>query len=76
MVFEEKISKKLNLNQRKVLAEILINLITVLVSIFIVSKIFYERKFDFDSILAASVAFILLIIAIFILYRDSKKSKR
>lgn len=50
--------KKLNLNQRKVVSEILVNLLTALISIIIISRIFIERKYDFYSILIGILAII------------------
>ncbi len=48
--------KKLNLTQKKVISEILVNLSTVLISILVVSRIFIERRFDFFSIISAFIS--------------------
>ncbi len=58
--------KKLNLNQRKGLSDILINLLTVLISAFIVSKILYENKFDFYSVIAAAISLIVSVALAFV----------
>ena len=48
--------RKLNLNQRKVVSEILVNLSTVLISILVVSRIFIEKKLDSFSIISAFIS--------------------
>jgi hypothetical protein len=48
----------LNINQKKVISEILVNLLTALISILIFSRIFIERKYDFYSIFIGIIAII------------------
>ncbi len=38
--------KKLNLNQKKVIADVLVNMSVALISIVIISQIFMEKQFD------------------------------
>lgn len=47
--------RKLNLTQKKVISEILVNLSTVLISILVVSRIFIEKKLDSFSIISAFI---------------------
>lgn len=39
-------NEKLNLNQKKVIADVLVNMSVVLISIVIISQIFMEKQFD------------------------------
>jgi len=68
LAFQEKNTKKmknLNLNQKKVLSELLVNLSVALISIVIISQIFMEKKFDQYYLILGITGFIISIVMIF-----------
>ncbi len=57
---------KLNLDQRKVIADLLINIITGIISIVIITQIFVQRNFSQFSLIFGSAASIISIALTFI----------
>jgi len=58
--------KNFNLNQRRIIAEILVNLLTAGISIMILTTIFLERRFDFLSLLSALLTFFICLLFAFL----------
>ncbi len=65
--------KHLNLNQRKIIVDLIINLITAWISISFISQVLVEKRIDFYSLLLALIA--LIISAIMLLFSISFMSK-
>ncbi len=53
--------KKLNLNQRKVIVDLLVNLISAWLSISLISQVFIERKIEFYYLFFASITILMSI---------------
>jgi hypothetical protein len=64
---------KLNLNQRKVIADVLVNISTGLVLITVVTQIFVQRNLSSYSLMIAFVGIIISVIIVFLTIRIIKK---
>jgi len=53
--------RRLNLNQKKVIADLLINLISAWLSISLISQVFIERKIEFYYLFFASITILMSI---------------
>lgn len=57
---------KFNLNQRKTFSDILNNLLVVIISVFIINNVFYEKNFDRDSIMIALTSLFTALVLTFV----------
>lgn len=65
--------RKLNLNQKKIIVDLLVNLISAWLSISLISQVFIERKIEFYYLFFASITILMSISMLLFALRLMKK---